>query len=148
VIFIRSPYNYDGDLVSMDTAVSEFGESPTQQHHKDACNINRIVKQFAEQGVPPIGNAHQALPEGFYAPQTFQEAMTIVRRGEEAFQGLSARLRAKFNNNPAEFVDFATNPANLNELRELGLAPVASATTSPVTPPKGAPEGGGTVGPT
>lgn len=141
-MFLRSPYNYDTDQASLETAIDHFGDSPTQQQFKDDCNINRIVKQYAA-GVQPIGNAAEPLPDGFYDHTTYQEAMNLVRRGQEAFNALSAATRAQFSNDPGAFVDFATNPANLPALREMGLAPQVAPTQNPPQspPPQGGPEG-------
>lgn len=53
-VFFRTPYNYDKDDVSRETALNtwidpETGEeltSQTQQHHKEECDINEIVRRF------------------------------------------------------------------------------------------------------
>jgi len=121
-MFIRSPYNYDADEASNESALSVFAETKTQQHFKDECDINRIVAQYAK-GIQPIGNAHEALPEAFYDVTDYQTAMNAVRRGQEAFNALPATTRAEFNNSAQLFVDFVTNPANIEAVRDLGLAP-------------------------
>ena len=51
---------------------------------------------------------------------------------------MPADVRARFNNDPALFVDFCSDEANLDEMRKLGLAVPASQ--------QGDPEGG-TAGP-
>lgn len=122
-VFIRSPYNYDTDEASNASGIGNFPETKTQQQFKDECDINRIVKQYAK-GVQPIGNSMQPLStDEFHSITDFQSAMNAVRRGTEAFNGLTSALRAQFNNDPQLFVDFVTDPANIEAVRDLGLAP-------------------------
>lgn len=139
-IFIRSAYNYDADEASNASAISDFPETKTQQQFKQDCDINRIVAQYAK-GVMPIGNAHQPLStEDFYAVTDFQSAMNAVRRGTEAFNGLTSALRAQFNNDPQLFVDFVTNPDNIEAVRDLGLAPGKPLTQAFGSNPEASPE--------
>lgn len=132
-MFIRSPYNYDTDEASEASAISSFNQTKTQQQFKDECNINRIVSQYAK-GVMPIGNAYQALPEDFYEVTDYQTAMNKVRRAQETFDSLNSNIRARFDNDPGQFVDFVTNPANLDAVRDLGLAPNLTPSPSPKGP--------------
>ena len=60
--FVRTPYNYDVDKASLDHATHFEGESLTQQHMRDDCDINNIVSRFGV-GAPivtgkQIGRAH------------------------------------------------------------------------------------------
>ena len=135
-MFIRSPYNYDTDEASNASSVNTFSQTKTQQQFKDECNINRIVSQYAK-GVMPIGNAYQPLPEDFYEVTDYQVAMNKVRRAQETFEGLNSNIRARFDNDPGQFVDFVTNPANLETVRELGLAPKPTPSPSPKGPDEG-----------
>jgi hypothetical protein len=124
-VFIRSPYNYDTDEASNASGTGNFPETKTQQQFKDACDINRIVAQYAK-GVMPIGNDAEPLlnlEEGFYGVTDFQTAMNAVRRGQEAFNALPSATRAHFQNDAQKFVDFVTNPDNIEAVRDLGLAP-------------------------
>jgi len=121
-VFIRSPYNYDVDAVSNETAISHFDESKTAQHFKDECDINRIVAQF-QRGISPVAPEKIPLGEDFVGITDYHTAMQAVRKGQEAFSELPATVRAQFNNDPGSFVDFVLNPDNIGTVREMGLAP-------------------------
>lgn len=130
MVFIRSPYNYDTELVSIESSISEFGESKTQQQFKEQCDINRIIRDYAR-GVVPIGSPREPLPaDQFYPLTNFQEAQNKVRKGLEAFATVPSNIRAQFNNDPGAFIDFVSNPANLSKVAEMGLA----ATGKPLPP--------------
>jgi phage internal scaffolding protein len=45
-----------------------------------------------------------------------------MQNAEESFYRLPSKVRMKFDNDPLDFIDFASNPDNLDEMRELGLA--------------------------
>lgn len=129
-IFIRSPYNYDTNEASNQTALAEFDESKTHQHFKDECDINRIVAQY-QRGQTPVAPNKVPLGEDFVAITDYHTAMQAVRKGQEAFNQMPASVRAQFNNNPELFVDFVINPDNIESVREMGLAPAGVPQNSP-----------------
>ncbi|WP_445772243.1 hypothetical protein, partial [Rheinheimera sp.] len=45
-MFIRTPYNYDTNLASEESALYCSDVSRTQQNAKEECDINTIVKRF------------------------------------------------------------------------------------------------------
>jgi hypothetical protein len=48
--------------------------------------------------------------------------MNAIRAGDDAFAELPSDIRERFNNDPAEFVDFCLDEANNEEAANLGLA--------------------------
>ena len=140
--FVRSMFNYDRNEASNASAIICDEPTLAQQHFKDQCDINRIVKQYAATGEVP-GNARMPLPDDFVGVTDYHSAMNAVRRGEEAFAALPAFTRDRFKNDPALFVDFCLDPQNRAEAEKLGL--VISRQVSEnvlVSPtPKGVPEG-------
>lgn len=50
------------------------------------------------------------------------EGLTNVRKAEEQFARLPSRIRKEFGNNCHKFVDFCTDPKNMDRMVELGLA--------------------------
>jgi phage internal scaffolding protein len=61
---------------------------------------------------------------------------------QDSFLALPAKVRARFDNDPALFVDFASDEANRDELKALGLLreeAVVAAVTSPSEPVSGEP---------
>lgn len=119
--FVRNPYNYDMSAAGDESGLSCKDPSLAQQNMKDECDINVIVKRFGITGELPTG-ARIPTYGDFEQIDDFRTAYEIVTAAQDAFAHLPASLRVRFNNDPHEFVEFCENPANLAELRALGLA--------------------------
>lgn len=130
---------YTGELFNHKTG--EFFTPPrrVKQNHLDECDINNILKQFKNTGQLNHIRANSAL--GTYAdlPDNldFQESMNIIKQGEYAFSTLPAKVRDRFGNDPANFLEFMADPRNQDEAIKLGLA-----TRKPEAPPTEAGSGG------
>lgn len=141
--FLRTPYNYDTNEASNETALSTpEADRRTQQHQSDEADINLIVKRFGVTGQLPVRNAPPLL-EKFTEIFDFHSAQLRIREATESFNALPADVRLRFQNDPGQFVDFCSDPKNLPELRKLGLAapeivpeptPPAPAPTPPAPP--------------
>ena len=120
-VFCRSPYNYDMDLASDKHGLICNDASLTQQQFKEESDINTIVDRFMKSGVlpNPINMPQYIDYEGVF---DFQSAMNTVRQADENFMRMDAKIRARFNNSPQEFLEFFGNPENLEEAIRLGLA--------------------------
>lgn len=125
-MFTRSPFNYDRNEASNQSAVAFPEETLAQQHFKEQCDINRIVAQYAKTGLVPQSPA-TPMAEDFVGITDYHTAMNVIRRGDEAFSSLSADVREKFKNDAGRFVDFCLDPDNLDEVIALGLAPQRAA---------------------
>lgn len=123
--FVRTEYNYDPDAVSSETGLKCLDNSLTQQSQMQEADINVIVERFGVTGHIPILNREALDPDAFHDVLTFQDAQNAVRAAEEAFMQIPPHIRAKFMNNPGVFVEFASDPKNLDALREMGLAKAA-----------------------
>ena len=128
---IRSNWNYDPDLASLESSITAFSKTKTQQNFKEQCDINRIVKQFAGTGELQQRQGTPLSADEFVGVMDYHTAMNAVRRGDEAFMALDARTRERFDN-PGVFVDFCMDPSNLEELRKMGLAIPAAEPVAPV----------------
>lgn len=125
-MFNRAPYNYDVDAASNEAGLMCLDKSLAQQHELEETDINVIVKRFGVTGMLP----QRTLPPlfgDFTDVVDFREAQTKIREAQEAFDALPAEVRFRFGNDPAEFVEFATDEANIDELRKLGLAKAVEA---------------------
>ena len=119
-VFVRAPYNYDGDAVSDETGFRSDEPSMAQQQFKEESDINEIVRKFGVTG---------ELPSNIRAPQygdfsgifDYHSAMNAVVAAQESFEAMPAEVRARFNNDPAAFVDFCSDDANREEAKKLGL---------------------------
>lgn len=93
----------------------------TKQAHKDECDVNVILRKFQRSGSMEHLRVHEG-QYGEFAAIDFHEAMETVRQAEEMFLSIPANIRKEFQNDPGVFLEFANDPANLDKLRELGLA--------------------------
>jgi phage internal scaffolding protein len=120
-MFIRSNYNYDQQEASEASAVTCAEPTLTQQHFKEQQDINRIVKQYAKTGVA-VQTIRKPMPDDYVGITDYHSAMNAIRAGDDAFAELPSNIRERFNNDPAEFVDFCLDEANHEEAAKLGLA--------------------------
>jgi len=97
-------------------------EGRTKQSMKDECDINLIMKKFEKTGILPEMIKENPQYGDFSEPIEYRESLEIVRFAKEQFDSLSAKVRARFDNNPESFLEFATNPQNAKEMVDLGLA--------------------------
>lgn len=98
------------------------GESRTHQSFKKECDINEIMRKYERQGILSHVNKYGGQYGDFVSAPDYHTAMNVMMEAEEMFGALPAKVRAKFANDPAAFLEFAQNPDNLEEMRELGLA--------------------------
>lgn len=126
----RLPADYKiGDRVRV--VVDPGGPSMTKQAMSNECDARYIVNRFRATGqMPPV--RWEGSFGDFYDVPDFHRAMQIVRRGEEAFGRLPARVRGHFRNDPGEYVRACSDPARADELRALGLAEPLQAPTAPL----------------
>lgn len=102
--------------------------SKTRQEFKDECDLNLTMKRFARtpEGAAALQNATgfaQGLRfEDVSAVPDFRTARDCVIAAESKFMALPAIIRKRFDNDAAAFLDFASNPDNLDEMRSMGLA--------------------------
>lgn len=121
-VFLRTPYNYDMDAASRASGVDDEGvPSMTVQSEKDNSDINVIVKRFGLTGALP---QNVRVPEygDFEGITDFHSAMNAIKQAEFSFMQMPAEIRSEFDNDPGKFVDFCSDPDNLDRMRELGLA--------------------------
>lgn len=106
----------------MDPLANTVGESDTKQSHRDECDINMIMKRFENTGILPDLIKKDPVYGDFSDPIDYQEAQNVVAFANEQFASLSSKIRKRFGNDPEEFLEFATNPSNAEEMVSLGLA--------------------------
>lgn len=117
------------------------GETLTEQEAKKQCDVNRILERYQRTGAIDHGRQYQ----GTYGDVTgvsFSQAQNLVARMKTEFENLPSSLRDRFNNDPALYLDFVADPANNDEMVELGLIPPPEE-EGPPGPPEAArePEG-------
>lgn len=100
-----------------------FGDGRTKQSEAEACDINVIVRRHKATGLLPQRYGVPQYLDCTLLPADYQEAMNKVVQAQHAFENVSADVRSRFGNDPAAFVAFCGDPANLDQLREWKLAP-------------------------
>lgn len=117
------------DIQSEKTGLFCLDASLTQQQFAEEADINTIVNRFLKTGVLPTPTTFPQYVD-FEGVFDYQSAMNLVRAADESFLRMDAKVRARFNNSPQEFLEFFANPENVQEAIRLGLAiPQPSAVT-------------------
>lgn len=101
--------------------VDDSKESFVQQSDYDRSDINLIVERFIRTGVLESVRQTQGQYGDFSEIKNYRSALDQVRRAEESFMTLPATVRAKFDNDPGQFLDFIHDPTNEKEMFEMGL---------------------------
>lgn len=96
-------------------------ESRTKQSFKDECDINNIVKKAAQNGFMPPPDGNQQYGD-FSDPNDYRAAMDLVMDAQRQFEEQPSHVRARFGNDPANFLQFCSDPSNAEEMVKLGLA--------------------------
>lgn len=119
-------------------SMSFDGPGRTKQSFKDEADINVLMGRYLESGIFPVA---EAAP--IYADVTgydFLSSQLRVAQVKGIFSQMPSSVRERFQNDPAQMLDFVADPANHAEAVKLGIAqdrvqaiPVGSP-TPPATP--------------
>lgn len=114
----------------------EVSSGRTQQQFKDECDINLIVSRVMQGGtlLPQDINPNSPIFGDFSQVTDFMTAMNVINSAASDFNALDPRIRARFNNNPAELLDFLCHEENRSEAIQLGFisAPEPAPEPAPV----------------
>lgn len=138
MITFRSAFGYDTKAASDETALECKDPSLAVQSDMQDADINVIVARFGITG---------QMPQNIRVPQyvdydevfDFRSAMDVINDATKQFMSLPAGVRARFNNDPQSFLEFATDPGNVDEMVQMGLAvpkPKADNPPAPDVPAK------------
>lgn len=120
MVEIRKPFT-DVGITRRPVVTINNEKSMTKQSMSKELDVNNIIKKYNKTGI--LQQAHQF--EGVYGDfnsYDLQEAIQKVDKANELFMEVPSEVRAKFNNDAGAFIDFATDAANLDQMREWGLA--------------------------
>lgn len=117
--------------------------SMTLQQFRDECDINNLVARYHRTG--SFYNALDCAGRVVRMPQygdfseigDFREQQQKILDVYEMFATLPAKVRERFNNNPAFFVEFVADEKNIDECVKLGILErpkVVNELAEPVTP--------------
>lgn len=110
---------YDGSRVAV--TVDCEGFSRTKQSFKEECDINNIMKKFEKTGVVSHVKQYGGSYGDISDAMDYKESVELVIKAQDMFMTLPAKLRSRFGNNPAEFLDFVSDPSKKAEMKDLGL---------------------------
>lgn len=120
-VFLRTAFNYDREEASVSSGLECLDPSLAQQSERDECDINTIVKRFNLTGQLP---SNVRIPEyrDFEAVTDYHSALNLVIEADQAFAAMPAHVRARFDNDAAKFLEFASDSRNAEEAVKLGIA--------------------------
>jgi phage internal scaffolding protein len=125
-VFLRTPYNYDRDAATNESGLHCEDASLAQQHFKEECDINTILQKFNISGVLPENPLSPRYGD-FTGIGDYHGALNRVMAAKDEFMTLPATIRARFDNDPAQLIEFLENSDNRQEAEELGLVDPATA---------------------
>jgi phage internal scaffolding protein len=99
-----------------------IGESLTQEQFAEETKINNILRSHDRNGVIQHINRGNAIYGDFSNVTDFSDALDQIKQAQSEFMNIPSDIREKFKNDAGEFFKFASNPDNIDELREMGLA--------------------------
>lgn len=91
-----------------------------KQSEYAATDVNLIVAQYSKTGILP-GDASRILYADVSEMGDYREAVEQVRLADSLFMAQPAEVRRFFDNDPASFLDYCSDPANRDGMIELGL---------------------------
>lgn len=114
----------------------------TKQEFKAESDINKIMARYQRTG--EIHAINNVAPQ--YLDVTgadFQRHQEIIAGAKSLFESMPSSLRSRFDNDPAKFLDFTSDPKNRVEMAELGLLneKATQAILTPVPAPEPAQNG-------
>lgn len=128
-IKIRSAY--DADLNDHDTGLICPEPTLTKQADAAACDVNLIVSRWLKSG----GAMDLSQRVGQFLDVSdipdFHACQSFIASANSLFGSLSSEIREKFDNDPGQFLSFASDPANEEALSSMGIIP-------PIKPVEGA----------
>lgn len=130
----RSPFKYDRRAASIKSGHANHMPSLTVQSQREEADINTIVKRFGVTGLLPQGIKVPSF-ETFEDVWDYRTALHALREAEASFMALPAEVRSRFENDPAQFVEFCSDGRNIEEMRKMGLAVPKPENSPPPSPP-------------
>lgn len=141
-VLIRTYYDGLQAVFSDGTATLNLEPSLTKQEFQDECDINSIMAKFEKTG--EILHSNEVTPRygDFTLVPDYQSALNFVAESEAMFASLPSKARDRFANQPEQFLAFVSDPANIPEMKALGLfnpPPASDGVSSPAVEAQAAP---------
>jgi len=98
----------------------ELSRGRTRQEDLESSDINNIIKRYWKTKELPVDGREYFFADVSEMPD-YQTALHMIEHGKEAFSHVKPDIRARFDNDAAKFLDFTSDPANRDELVDMGL---------------------------
>ena len=108
--------------------VTKTGRGKTDQSYKEITSLKNLVHKAESQGLLRAATKFEGEMDD-YPKYDFQEAQFMLAKARTMFEQLPSGARNKFGT-PAEFMQFANNPNNAQEMIKMGLAKAIDKTNS------------------
>lgn len=95
--------------------------SLTEQHHREDCDVNVILRNYMKTGVLPTSQKTPLFGDFSGTPQDYGDAVKLIEDANARFASLPSAIRERFGNDPLQLLRFLDNPANAEEAVKLGL---------------------------
>lgn len=102
--------------------VINCGQGVTKQEFKEECDINVIIARNKKTGELPRVYFKNPIYGDFSNIPSYENAFNMVKQADEDFMQLDARIRKRFDNDPVKFLNFVSDPNNVQEMIDLGIA--------------------------
>lgn len=101
----------------------DFTDIPSMTHQCFAqeCDINLIMARYQKTGIIEHVRSVEGRYGDFISSPDYHTAMNEIIAAQDAFDSLPSSLRARFENDPARFLDFVHDEKNRDEMIQLGL---------------------------
>lgn len=108
--------------VGTDPGIDLSKETPlTEQHHIETCDMRTIMRKAQKTGVLEHVSQYQGQYMNLAGRQDLLHYQLEVQKSREMFATIPATIRARFNNDPGDFLDWICDEKNRNEIQELGF---------------------------
>lgn len=95
-------------------------ETKAQQQYLEESKIKNMFKKYGMTGMMSL-NKIDPMFDDVSEISSYQEAQIKIAKANSQFEMLPAKIRAEFNNDPAQMLDFLQKSENKEKAIELGL---------------------------
>ena len=136
---VRTPYNYDRDEVSKNTALVCEDESLAQQNMKAETDLNVMIRKY---GVLPAQEVNWKEFDASVIPTDYHALQNMMKEADAAFLSLPGEVRQAVDNDPQKFLALvdAKKAEIKKQEKEAAKADKGSVDPTPVVDADKAPE--------
>lgn len=139
MLHIRKPYEpLKDENIRRPVVTINKEPSMTKQSFAKELDVNRIIQKYNRTGVLQKATDFEGV-YGEFNSYDLREAIEKVDKATEIFMEVPSDIRGQFENDAGAFIDYVTNPENIKQVRDWGLAKAEPPPTEPVSEPPATP---------